>query len=545
MWSVKSIFPILVIAAVMQQWGWRPFVRAAANRLFNSNSFPLTNQHKLTMQKTAVMPKLNFQLSPQQITDTTSVLISEYKQALDKLGSTPVEQCTFENILKPLAMLEGKFSTSLSSLTFPQYVHPDEQVRNACIAAQQAIDQFSIEKGMRQDIFKVVKSVGDRELSKLAGEEKRLVEKMLLDFKLNGLYLNEDQRNILKGYRQELAESELNFSKAVNADKTTVEFSKDELEGCSEAFLSSLEFNKDTHKYVVTMKYPDLLGVLRYAKQEETRRRLVIVDGQRCSENMQELAKAVELRGKAARLLGFKDHTELQLADRMAKTPQAVNTFIADLISKLKPKAEEELKVLKELKKAETGSTDFNSWDFAYYSTQLTQKRYSVDHELIREYFPAEHVGQEMLKIYEQVLGLSFEEVTKDPNSPLWHPEVQLYAVKDGASHKLIGHVYFDLHPRDGKYTHAACFPLQPGYQMDPSERQLPASAMVCNFSKATNQLPSLLKHDEVVTFFHELGHAMHGMCAKTRFSRFHGTNTETDYVEAPSQMLENVPIYI
>ena len=153
---------------------------------------------------------------------------------------------------------------------------------------------------MRQDIFKVVKAVGERQLAGLKGEEKRLVEKMLLDFKLNGLYLSEEQQKTLKGYRQELAEAELSFSKAINADKTTIEFDKQELDGCSDAFLSSLEFNESTKKYIVTMKYPDLLGVMRNAKNEETRRRLSIVNDSRVPENMQELAKAVELRSKAA-----------------------------------------------------------------------------------------------------------------------------------------------------------------------------------------------------------------------------------------------------
>lgn len=146
----------------------------------------------------------------------------------------------------------------------------------------------------------------------------------------------------------------------------------------------------------------------------------------------------------------------------------------------------------------------------------------------------------EMLKIYEEVLSLKFVLLE---DGPVWHSDVKLYKVVEATRQELVGHVYLDLFPRDGKYTHAACFSLQPGYllDLDSKERQYPVAAMVANFSKPTTSKPSLLKHDEVVTLFHELGHAMHDMCAKVTFSRFHGTNVETDLVEAPSQMLENV----
>jgi len=155
----------------------------------------------------------------------------------------------------------------------------------------------------------------------------------------------------------------------------------------------------------------------------------------------------------------------------------------------------------------------------------------------IKEYFPAEKVLSSTFEIYQELLAVRFQQVH---SVHVWHPEVQSYEVYDRDSNELIGHFYMDLYPRDGKYTHAAAFPLQPGCLNKDGSRQLPTSAMVCNFAKPQPDSPSLLRHEEVETFFHEFGHIMHGICAKAKYARFAGTSTERDFVECPSQMLEN-----
>lgn len=192
----------------------------------------------------------------------------------------------------------------------------------------------------------------------------------------------------------------------------------------------------------------------------------------------------------------------------MAKTQENVLAFLGDLKEKLMPLGLKELERLKQLKKKDLEASgkvydgSFNSWDFGYYNRMLLETEYEINHETIKEYFPMDVVTREMLKLYESVLGLKFTEVDR----PVWHEEVKAYEVKDAESGDFVGNFYLDLFPRDGKYKHAAVFPQSPGYIADDGKRVAPCGAMVANFPKSTVDRPSLLKHDDVVTYFHELG---------------------------------------
>jgi len=196
-----------------------------------------------------------------------------------------------------------------------------------------------------------------------------------------------------------------------------------------------------------------------------------------------------------------------------------------------------------QFKKDEVGVERFdnkiNAWDFQYYHRVLLEKQYNVNEEEIKEYFPTPRVISETLAIYQEILNLVFTQVI---GAKVWHPDVTLYEVTDKITKEKLGEFYLDLHPRDGKYTHAAVFPLQPDCLLPNGKRQTSVNAMLCNFSKpsGTGDKPSLLRHGEFVTFFHEFGHVMHGICSQVNISRFAGTRVFRDFVEAPSQMLEN-----
>ena len=271
----------------------------------------------------------------------------------------------------------------------------------------------------------------------------------------------------------------------------------------------------------MTFKYPDLFPVLKYANNAETRKQMYIGNENRCNQNVPLFTETILLRDEAARLLGYPNHAAFRIEDKMTKTPKAVDDFLGDLRQRLRPLASKELDVLAAMKEqdgivAQDASTKrIYSWDYRFYDTKLLERDYQVDNEKISEYFPLKITLAKMLEIFETLLGLHFVEVAgenRDKLSPtgkgediVWHEEVQLFSVWNDESegNGFVGYLYTDLHPRQGKYGHAANFNIQPGFELKNGTRRYPATALVCNFSKSSAKRPSLLKHDEVVTLFH------------------------------------------
>ncbi|KAK3521533.1 hypothetical protein QTP70_009020 [Hemibagrus guttatus] len=259
--------------------------------------------------------------------------------------------------------------------------------------------------------------------------------------------------------------------------------------------------------------------------------------------NTEILEQLIELRAKVANLLGFSSHANYVLEMNMAKNSNTVSHFLHDLYEKLKPVGEKERQYLLLLKQAECQrrGLDFDgqlhTWDLPYYMNQVEQVKFAVDKDKLIEYFPIEVVTEGLLGIYQDLLGLRFHQVQ---NPHVWHDSVKLYTVLDSTTGEEMGRFYLDLHPREGKYSHVACFGLQPGCLSSDGKRTIPVAAMVANFTKPSRNWPSLLQHHEVETFFHEFGHVMHEMCFRTRYVEFSGTLVETDFVEVPSQMQEN-----
>eukprot|EP00127_Corallochytrium_limacisporum_P006508 Clim_evm39s229 gene=Clim_evmTU39s229 len=499
--------------------------------------------------------KLSWPKTPEEVDDRTEKLMKEVRAVYDQVAevSKEPERADWDNTMGLLASVYRRWSTGSSSLEFPAHVSTDAKLREASNESDKKMSAFAVEMSMRRDVYQALKAYKDRldandpNVTKPADpESERLLAKTMKDMERNGLHLDEETSRKVQEIKQKMSQMSITFSNNLNEENTKLDFSIEELKGCHDDFLTSLQKNDDG-RLVVTLKYPHYFPIMKSCSVASTRQKIEQHFNSRCKgPNTEILETLVKLRHEVANLLGYETHAAYIIADRMAKSPEAVSNFLQDLNQKLAVRGQEELDDLKQLKSKECEATGtsydgvINAWDFRYYMTMLMKERYDIDHNAIQQYFPLQHVTDEMLKIYQELLSLEFHKV-ENPGEVAYNPEVPVFAVYDSASGDFMGHFYLDLHPREGKYGHAACFGLQPGCEIEgDGGRQSSVAGMVANFTKPTEGKPSLLTHDEVVTYFHEFGHVMHQICSKAKYAKFAGTSVERDFVELPSQMLEN-----
>ncbi|QIX00946.1 hypothetical protein AMS68_006463 [Peltaster fructicola] len=500
-----------------------------------------------------------FTHTPETLATVGNAMIERSKELQDKIvASNSLDAATFDTVILPMAQDDNEMSLESHIITFYQAVSTDAKLRDASTEVEKKLDDFGIESAMREDVFNLVDAVYKRQMDDKAldVESRRLLAKNHKGYVQMGLGVPAGpQRSRFKEIKKRLSELVISFQKTLNEEQGGLWLTSKQLDGVPEDVLSGLKKGEGEHdgKFWLTFKYPDLYPTLRYCKDAETRHKLFIANENKCNQNVPLFREAILLRDEAARILGYPNHATYRIEDGMAKTPKTVDDFLGDLRNRLSTGGEKEIEALKKLKKDDTGNSDhYYLWDYRFYNRLMLEQDYQLDQNRISEYFPIQTTISGMLRIFEELFGLHFVEVTgadRDALSPsgkggdiVWHADVQIFSVWDDDSegNGFVGYLYLDLFPRQGKYGHAANFNIQPGFITNNGTRRYPATALVCNFSKPTPKKPSLLKHDEVVTLFHELGHGIHDLVSKTIYSRFHGTSTVRDFVEAPSQMLEN-----
>lgn len=485
-------------------------------------------------------------LSPIQIKEKTSgsSVIAHLSNKYDEIGRLKPSEISYTSVFKPLLDLEREGYAASMPLTFPSHVATDKELRDACSVADKVLEDFSVEISMRKDIFdNLVAFSKKQDLNSLTPEEKRVLEHMIKNGKRNGLHLPMETQDKIKSTKKRISELCINFTKNLNEDVTALSFTEEELTGVPPDLISTLDKTEDG-KLKVTMKYPHFFPVTRKCHVPSTRKAMESAYQSRCmKENTEILEELVSLRHRHAQLLGYENHAAYIHEIQMAKNPANVHKFLSELADKLQVLWVSERKAILRLKKEECDKYGYeydgiiNFWDMRYYMALIEERQYSVDQTKLREYFPIDVVTEGLLSIYQDLLGLTFTQV-KD--AEIWHEDVILYSVQDRTSRELLGYFFLDLYPREGKYGHAAMFGLQPGCLNKENNREVHVVAMVANLTKPTAEKPSLLNHDEVETYFHEFGHVMHQICSRTESALFSGTRVERDFLETPSQMLEN-----
>ena len=469
--------------------------------------------------------------------------IGESLAQIDSIAQNP-EPATFKNTIEALAYT----GLALDRLTAMFFNLNSAETNDALQAEAQRISPLLTDYGndirLNEALFKRVKTVYDqRETLSLTAEQQTLLEKTYKSFTRNGANLSLNDKESLRKIDKELATLKLKFSENVLAETQHYQWvitDKEQLSGLPDFVLEMLAQEaqkRHTQGWVITLDMPVYTAVMKYADNRALRQKLFTDYHSRCAgdspyNNEVNVLRIAELRQARASLLGYPSYADFALEERMAETPEKVMNFLSELLSKAKPQALKELEQLKTF----SGLADFQQWDFAYYAEKLKQERYQIDDSLLKPYLSLEKAVEGMFAVAHKLYGLRFsltEEVEK------YHPEVQTYKVTDENGNYL-ALFYTDFFPRAGKRNGAWMTSYKEQYIDKQGKDSRPHISIVCNFTRPTDTAPSLLTFNELTTLFHEFGHALHGMLSKVTYPSLSGTNVARDFVELPSQLMEN-----
>ena len=352
-----------------------------------------------------------------------------------------------------------------------------------------------------------------------------------------GHELDPAARDELRSINERLVELSIEFQTNLADYQDWLVVTPADLAGLPDEYITQLKPGDKEDTLCVSMDYPDVVPFLDNAERRDLREALSKKFNSRAKEqNRALLEETVGLRRRIAEIFGMDSWADYRMQEKMAKQPGAVFEMYESLVPPLNSLAEAEIRQIADLLSADTGDSQVQLWDWRYYDQVLHKTEYGIDHLEVAKYFPLDRVVDGMLDLTAEVFGLRYVEI---PNPNAWHEDPTLYEVRDSSSGDLLAHFYMDLFPREGKYGHAAAFPLVQGRQ-GADGYVLPLTAILANFTKPTADKPSLLMHNEVVTLFHEFGHVLHMSLTKAHFGRFSGAGTEWDFVEAPSQIMEH-----
>ncbi|MFC4739437.1 M3 family metallopeptidase [Flavobacterium ponti] len=472
--------------------------------------------------------------------------IKAAKAEIDAIINNP-EVPTFENTLEALDF-SGNALDRLSSIFFNlNSAETSEEMQKIAQEVSPLLTEFSNDITLNEDLFKRIKSVYDQKDSlDLTTEQQTLLDKKYKSFVRNGALLNDEQKAKLREIDTQLAKLKLTFGENVLAETNNYQLhitNESDLKGLPEGAIEAakhLAESKEIEGWIFNLDYPSYIPFMTYADNRELRKELAIAAGKKAFQNNQydnqnNVKDIVRLRHERANLLGYASHAHFVLEERMAQNPDKVKSFLNDLLEKAKPAAEREFTELTAFAKEIDGIDHLEKWDGAYYSEKLKQKLFNLDDEKLKPYFKLENVLNGAFTIAEKLYGITFKEVF---DIDKYHKDVKTYEVLD-FENQLVAVFYADFFPRKGKRNGAWMTSFK-SQSIKNGVNDRPHISNVCNFTPPTPSKPSLLTFNEVTTLFHEFGHGLHGMLANTVYPSLSGTSVYWDFVELPSQVMEN-----
>jgi len=475
-----------------------------------------------------------------------SKLIEETKAEIDAITSN-TEAPTFKNTVEALENTGEKLDRATSIFFNLNSAETNDEIQKIAQEISPMLTEFSNDMLLNEALFERLKAVyNQKDTLNLSEEQHMLLDKKYKAFSRNGANLSEEKKKQLRKIDADLSKLSLTFGENVLAETNRFELHITEEkdlsglpEGVIEAAAQTAE-EKGKEGWVFTLDYPSYMPFMTYADNRSLRKKMAIAFGAKgfhndALDNQQNVLQIATLRHKRANLLGYKSHAHFVLEERMAETPEKVKSFLNELLEKARPAAQKEFDELTEFAKELDGIHHLEKWDGAYYSEKLKQKLFNLDDEKLKPYFELKNVINGVFTVAEKLYGLHFEEVQ---NIDKYHTDVKTYEVKDDEG-ELVAIFYADFHPRAGKRNGAWMTSYKP-QQIKEGKNDRPHISIVCNFTKPTVSKPSLLTFNEVTTLFHEFGHALHGMLANTHYPSLSGTSVYWDFVELPSQILEN-----
>lgn len=471
-------------------------------------------------------------------------LIKISEKEIDDIVKNP-EAPTFANVIEALAFSGEKLDVVSGIFFNLNSAETNDEIQKIAQEVSPLLTEYSAKISQNEQLFEKIKKVYDeKEKYELNEEQKMLLNETYKGFVRSGALLNESDKEKFKNISIELSKKSLQFGQNVLAETNNyfkhITDEKD-LAGIPAPILEQYREEakeRNLDGFVITLQYPSFLPLMTYAENRELRKELALANGKKSFnnnefDNQNLIKEIVALKQEKAALLGYKNYADYVLEERMAKSPDQVTSFLNELLEKAKPYAEREIEELKALAKAD-GIEEMQSYDHAFYAEKLRKQKFDIDDEELKPYFQLEKVQAAVFGLASKLFQLEFKETD---NIQKYHEEVKTYEIFENGEFKAL--LYVDYFPRKGKRAGAWMTSFKNQFRKN-GENSRPHISVVCNFSKPTSDTPSLLTFQEVTTLFHEFGHALHGVLADTTYPNLSGTSVKWDFVELPSQFLEN-----